>query len=145
MSVSFEILGLPSPQGSKTRMPNGAMVEGRSTGQRERHRNWRSAVAEVARDIAAHDDVAAPLDGALTLVVEFRFPMPSSRRAAVRARGWGWKTSAPDTDKLIRALGDGLQAGGLIRDDARFAVIEARKIEVSGWTGATVTIERTQQ
>lgn len=140
-AVSFEVVGLPSPQGSKTRMPNGAMLDGRSAGARERHKSWRTTVAEVARDVAGHDDVDAPFDGPLTLVVEFRFPMPKSRRAADRARGWCPKVSSPDLDKLVRALGDGLQAGGLVTDDARFTTIEATKVEVVGWTGADVTIE----
>lgn len=62
--VTFEVLGTPTPQGSKTRMPNGAMVEGRSAGQRAMHRSWRTAVAEAARDVA---DGAAPLTGPLVL------------------------------------------------------------------------------
>lgn len=137
--IEFEILGLPAPQGSKTRMPNGAMIEGKSAGQRIRHKSWRAAVAEAARDI--HDDHdGLVLDGALTLDVEFRFPMPLSRKKAVREAGHSPKTSAPDLDKLVRSLGDSLQAGGLIRDDARLWRITASKVEVIGWTGATVRI-----
>lgn len=143
MSLYFEILGDPTPQGSKTRMPNGAMLEGKSKAARERHRNWRAAVAETARDIAAHKDVPAPLDGPLFLAVEFRFPMPASRPKAVRAKGNCLKVSAPDLDKLIRALGDGLKAGGLIVDDARIVEITASKVEVVGWTGATVRLGST--
>ena len=44
MTVKFNIIGLPAPQGSKTRMPNGAMVEGSSTSGRARLRDWRSTV-----------------------------------------------------------------------------------------------------
>lgn len=142
MTVELEIIGTPSPQGSKTRMPNGAMLDGKSRGARERHKSWRQAIAETARDVADHDDVDAPLDGALELDVEFRFAMPKSRPAAVRDAGRGPKTTMPDLDKLVRALGDGLQAGGLIRDDARFATITATKVEVVGWTGAVVTIRQ---
>lgn len=139
--VEFEILGDPAAQGSKTRMPNGAMLEGGSPEARAKHRSWRTAVAEAARDVAAHDDVPAPLDGPLCLDVTFRFAMPASRPKHVRAIGCGPKVSAPDLDKLIRALGDGLQAGGLVRDDARICEIVANKIEVTdGWTGAVVTI-----
>lgn len=136
--IEFEILGLPTPQGSKTRMPNGAMIEGRSKGQRERHRSWRDSVATAARDIA--DTLDGPLDGALTLEVEFRFPMPKSRKKAVREAGFCPKTSAPDLDKCLRALGDGMEAGGLIRSDALIATVTAVKLEVVGWTGAVVKI-----
>jgi Holliday junction resolvase RusA-like endonuclease len=139
--ISFEVLGLPSPQGSKTRMPNGAMLDGRSKGARDRHRDWRSSVAQAARDVAEHEDITAPLDGALTLGVEFRFPMPKSRSKRLREIGYNPKTTAPDLDKLVRALCDGLQAGGLITDDARFHLIAARKVEVVGWTGAAVAVD----
>lgn len=141
--ISFEILGDPRPQGNKTRMPNGAMVEGRRGTSREKFRNWRSAVADAARDIVEQSDIAAPLDEPLTLAVEFRFAMPKSRPKRVRETGRNPKTTAPDLDKLVRALCDGLQAGGLIADDARFHLIAARKAEVVGWTGAAVTISAT--
>lgn len=35
---------------------------------------------------------------------------------------------------------NGLEAGGLIANDARLWTITARKIEVVGWTGAIVRI-----
>ncbi len=55
-------------------MPNGAVIEGRSAGQRAKHKSWRAACAATARDVADHDHVPAPLDGPLGLSVEFRFP-----------------------------------------------------------------------
>ncbi len=140
--IEFEVLGLPAPQGSKTRMPNGAMVEAGSASGRLRHKDWRTAVADAAREVAEHDDVAAPLDGPLGLSVEFRFPMAQSRPKAVRALGRAWKVSKPDTDKLLRSVGDALTVGGLIVDDARFVAVEAVKVEVTGWTGAIIRITR---
>lgn len=128
----FEVIGLPAPQGSKRHVGNGIM--------RESSKNlapWRDAVAHAARDIAGD---SLPLAGPLRLVVHFRFPMPKSRRAAVRAAGWAPKTSAPDLDKLVRSTGDALKAGGLIGDDALFAEITATKSEVIGWTGAEITV-----
>lgn len=136
--IRFDVLGLPSPQGSKTKLPNGALVDGGSKEARSRHRDWRSSVADAARTAAAG---RPPLDGPLMIEVEFRFPMPKSRPRAVQAAGRVPKSSAPDTDKLLRSLGDGLQAGGLIRDDARLWMILASKVEVIGWTGATVRIK----
>jgi Holliday junction resolvase RusA-like endonuclease len=136
--AEFNILGIPTPQGSKTRMPNGAMIEGSSTSGRLKHKSWRAAVAEAAQDQV----LGEPLDGALWLVTTFRFPMPTSRPKAARVAGWGWKTTAPDLDKLVRALGDGLTQGGLIRDDARITRVWANKVEVIGWSGAEVWIGR---
>jgi Holliday junction resolvase RusA-like endonuclease len=139
--VGFEILGLPSPQGSKTRMPNGAMVEGSSKTGRAKQKSWRASVVETARDIAEQDDVQAPLDGPLVIHAEFRLPMPRSRRKADRERGWAPCTVKPDVDKLARGLLDGLKQGGLIRDDARVCTLHVCKIEVDGWTGAAVHID----
>lgn len=141
--VSFEVLGLPAPAGSKSRMPNGAMLEGRSTAQRKRHRSWSTAVAESARiaaDACARDDIDVPFDGALCAAVQFRFPMPTSRRKAVRLAGIASKVSAPDLDKIVRSTGDGITAGGLIVDDARICSMWATKVEVVGWTGAIIVI-----
>lgn len=139
--VTFEILGAPAPQGSKTRMPNGAVVEGSSATGRAKHKSWRAAVTETARDIA-DTEPGTPFDGALQISVEFRLPMPASRPKAARVAGM-WPCSVkPDIDKLERALLDGLTAGGLIRDDARVFAVEKTKWEVIGWTGATVTIRR---
>lgn len=137
----FEIIGLPAPQGSKTAVNIGGkarLIEGKGP-SRQRHKDWRTTIAQTARDIAAALP-DAPLDGPLHLEVMFRFPMPASRKKADRERGWTWKTSAPDLDKLVRAIGDGLTAGGLIRDDARIVTTVAEKHEVTGWTGALVTV-----
>ena len=96
-----------------------------------------SAAAKTARSRLPGTE---PLDGPLGLSVEFRFPMPAARKRAVRAAGKAWKTTAPDIDKLLRCLCDGLSAGGLIVDDARFCAVEVTKIEVTTWTGAIVSL-----
>lgn len=143
--ITFVVLGTPAPQGSKSRMPNGAILEGKSAGERARHRDWRSAVAAAAADaaaVAAADGHTVPLDGPLALEVRFRFAMPASRSKALREAGLGWKPTAPDLDKLIRSTGDALKVGGLIVDDARIVEIRARKTEVAGWTGADVRVRR---
>lgn len=141
MRLSFEIIGDPKPQGSKTAFRVGNHARVKEDGGLA-HATWRNQVARVAKDLADANDVAAPLDGALVLDVEFRFPMPKSRSKRIRALGTTPKTTAPDTSKLVRALEDGLQAGGLIVDDARIHRITATKVETTGWTGATVTISQ---
>lgn len=134
--LRFDVMGHPTPQGSKRRMGNGMMVEAGGA----RLANWRSAVAEAAHRVAPD----RPLDGPLTLEVVFRFSMPASRPKAIRIEGWCVKSSAPDLDKLVRSLADGLTAGGLIQDDARICSLRATKLEVVGWTGAQVTINQHQ-
>lgn len=134
-AVEFEVLGIPAQQGSKRHVGNGIMVEAAKNLPA-----WRDSVAGAARDVADRIGDLTPLDGPLDLDVTFRFPMPASRKAAVRAAGHAPKTTAPDLDKLIRAVGDALTASGLIRDDARISSITAEKVEVVGWTGAIIRI-----
>lgn len=136
--VEFTVLGVPAPQGSKRHVGRGVLVESSKALPA-----WREAVAWEARRVAL-ECPGAPFAGQLHLRVAFRFPMPKSRPAAARRRGWAHKTTAPDLDKLLRALGDSLQAGGLIADDAAIASITATKIETTSWTGAVVTIEARQ-
>lgn len=130
--VEFEVIGLPAPQGSKRHVGNGVMVESSKA-----NKPWRAAVAAAARDVSIE---VGQFDGPLSLTVEFRFPMPKSRKAAVRAAGHGWKTTAPDLDKLVRSVGDALTESGLIRDDALVVGVVATKVEVTGWTGATIIL-----
>lgn len=141
--IVFEVTGTPAPQGDKSAILRGGkprLIEGKSGAARDRHKTWRATVADAARDVAGHDDVPAPLDGALHLDVEFRCAMPASRPKRIQAIGTTPKISAPDLDKLLRSLGDSLKEGGLIRDDARIASIHARKNEVVGWTGAIISL-----
>lgn len=134
--VEFEVLGVPAPQGSKRAFVVAGKARMSDMGSTKAVA-WRDSVSAAARDIAA--DVGR-LDGPLGVSVEFRFPMPASRSKAVRAAGRAWKVTAPDIDKLLRCLCDGLSAGGLIVDDARFCAVEATKVEVTTWTGAIVTL-----
>ncbi len=136
--VAFDVVGVPKSQGSKQPFKdargNARMKE---SGGLDFAR-WRNAVSDAAKTAC---DNRKPLDGALGLYVEFRFRMPRSRPAADRSRGWAHMTVAPD--KLVRSVGDALQASGLVADDARFAVLYATKIEVlEGWVGARIEVSR---
>ena len=140
--VEFEVIGVPKPQGSKRAFKDKAGNARMKEDGGFEFAAWRNAVARAAKDVAGHDDVLAPLDGPLVLLVDFRFPMPKSRPKRDRERGEAHKTSAPDLDKLVRTIGDALTASGLIVDDARFVAINATKVETTGWTGAVVRVER---
>lgn len=142
--IRLEVVGTPVPQGSKSAIVIGGrarVVEGKGN-QRAAHKSWRATVAEAARESTLQPDISphVPLDGALTLDVEFRFPMPAARSKRIRTLGRSPKSSAPDLDKLVRSVGDSLKEGGLIVDDARFVEIRARKVEVVGWTGAVIHV-----
>ena len=134
-SVQFRVFGVPAQQGSKV-----ASVQAGKAVMREaskRTKPWRAAVSEAAAEVAR---TVPQFDGPLRLTVVLRFPMPASARKADRERGYRWKSTTPDADKLARAIGDSLTASGLIRDDARFAEIYVSKVEVVGWTGAAISV-----
>lgn len=139
---SFEITGLPAPQGSKTGIRMGdavRIVEGKGA-QRKRHKAWRLAVAQAAKDLTTHEDPAIRADqftGPTLLSITFLMPRPKSRPK----KHHGWHVIAPDLDKLLRSTLDGLTDGGLIADDKIVCAIAATKAETTGWTGAMVTLE----
>lgn len=142
--IVFTVHGVPAPKGSTTRMPNGAVLHGASKGAREKLRDWSGAVAQASHEQA---DLTGQMTGAVHVEIEFRFPMPKSRPVKVQRDGFCWKQTTPDVDKLLRSTLDGLVAGGLLRDDALVASVEAIKIEVNehaptgGWTGAMIRLE----
>lgn len=137
MSVDLRILGVPAPQGSKTALPGGRLIEGGSATGRARHRAWRTAVAEAAAYAMTSRD--APLDGPLQLVADFRLPRPASAR-----KSKVWADRKPDLDKILRSTLDGLTDGGLIADDARVVYVSASKAlaDLSDlWTGAIIRLD----
>jgi Holliday junction resolvase RusA-like endonuclease len=140
MTITLDVYGIPQPQGSHKAVMAGGFARVVPSGGGP-FAAWRNAVAERANAAAAAVD--GPLVGPLRLTVVFRYPMPPSTiRKADRAAGWRWKTTTHDLDKLVRCIGDGLAAGGLIADDRLFVDIHACKIEVlDGWHGASITIE----
>lgn len=135
----LRVYGIPKPQGSKQRMPNGAIIEAGTRQSRDDFAAWRSQIAHTAAQHALeHGYIDWP---AIAITVQFRFPMPASRPASVRRIGHQFKTSAPDLDKLIRTLGDGLQST-LFATDARICIWNAWKVEIADdWTGADIWLQ----
>lgn len=110
--ILFEawVAGTPAPQGSKTRMPNGAMLEAGSAVGREKLRTWRNAVTATAAEQWAGKP---PIEQQpLLLEIKFSMPRPKSRKHDV------WHATKPDESKLIRATEDALVDAGIIGDDA---------------------------
>lgn len=136
-TVEFDVFGIPAPQGSTRAFVVGNRAVTTNKGNKTQIA-WRDSVAAAAK-IAADEHGVCP-DGPLRLTVEFRSPMPKSRPKKSRSEGVAAKITSPDLDKLLRSVGDALQAGGLIVDDSRISTISATKREVTGWTGARITI-----
>ena len=106
--ITIEVRGLPAPQGSKRHVGRGVMVESsKAVGP------WREAVrAETQRH------VSKPFGGPVRVDVTFFLPRPKGHYGSGRFAGEIKKSAPlhpsgrPDLDKLLRALLDGLTAGG---------------------------------
>ncbi len=123
--IEFTVPGVPAPQGSKVRNRFGGVREANPA-----TRPWRTAVAWEA---SAAMRAAPPLLGPLHLDVVFVFPRPKSHYRTGKHAGTLRDTAPthcatkPDTDKLIRAIGDSL-TGCVVRDDSQFVKVTAEKI-----------------
>lgn len=102
--VEFWVEGIPIPQGSKTLARRGGKVWMRDANANTLHA-WRHKVAcEADRGV----EFDAPVE------VSLRFILPKPKRPR-----WVVPAVKPDIDKLVRAVLDGLVAGGLLADDSR--------------------------
>lgn len=136
-ALSFIVNGTPAPQGSKKHVGRGIMVEANKALP-----SWRADVIAAAVEAMQTWPGPFPLDGPLTLEVSFSFPMPASRPKKVRELGRCPKVTAPDTDKLVRAIGDALTQAGAIVDDARIFTVIADKWETTGTAGCGISVLR---
>jgi Holliday junction resolvase RusA-like endonuclease len=140
--ITIEVRGLPAPQGSKRHVGGGRMIEmSKAVGP------WREAVrAETQRAMKEHD---GPLAGPLRLAVTFGLPRPRGHYRTGKYAGLlldsapSWPGGRPDLDKLLRALLDGLTAGGAWTDDAQVAYLTAEK--AYGQPGCLVVIEELEE
>lgn len=110
----FFVAGLPAAQGSKRHVGNGRMIE-----MSKAVAPWREAVrAETQR--AMQDRF--PLTGPLECRINFFLPRPKTLPKKVT-----YPAKRPDLDKLIRAVLDGLTAGGAWGDDGQVIALIATK------------------
>jgi len=145
--IAFKVAGVPAPQGSKTRTRWGGIREDNPA-----TRPWREAVAWAATqamqggDPEGHSrilEVRPPLTGPLELAVAFYFPRPKHHygtgRNADRLKDTAptWCATKPDTDKLIRAIGDAI-TGIICRDDSQIVRVTAWKLY--GTPAAEITV-----
>lgn len=134
--IEFFVNGNPAPQGSKNAAAQ--KKNGRYTGKVNLYESsqalkpWRDTVTWFARRRRQSE----PLEGPLVLTVDFYLPKPAQTKYP------DYPLGTPDTDKLLRAIGDALTQSGLIRDDAQFVDTHARKRWTTNTPGALIKIER---
>ncbi|MFJ4627095.1 RusA family crossover junction endodeoxyribonuclease [Streptomyces sp. NPDC088847] len=124
-ALTVAVLGDPGPQGSKTHVGGGRMIESSA-----KVRPWRDTVAWTA--IRERNRVRGwkPLTGEVALSLTFTLARPRShygtgRNASqVRPAAPARPTGTPDLDKLIRSTQDALKTARILRDDS--LVVEYR-------------------
>jgi Holliday junction resolvase RusA-like endonuclease len=98
---------------------------------------WRAEIIRAVQAAMPGWGISAPLDGPLALSAVFWMP----RGKTVRR---GEPTVPPDTDHLLRALGDALTQAGAIADDARitcFRYVAKRYADVEHPPGVAFYLE----
>lgn len=111
-NMQITVYGLPGPQGSKSYMGNGVMIE-----SSKKVKPWREAVV-----VAAMDTVKRRIMGPVSLVVTFVLPKPKSAKKKALPH------KRPDLSKLVRSTEDALTDAGVWGDDGQVVECIARKI-----------------
>lgn len=135
--MAFFVPGVAKSKGSRKALPRGGkaasryvvLVEDGTARSRKEKAAWYTAASNYARAAWAPLGVNERITGPVAVSVVFRFPIPMSRRSGRRLLKPGDQhISKPDTDKLMRALGDSLALAGILKDDAQISSWKAEKI-----------------
>lgn len=133
MIIAFTIPGEPQQQGTKVKNRYGAMYD-----ENKHLGPWRRDAIACARDAKAAvpgaQDSIPIFTGPIQVTMVAYFPRPKSHYGTGRNAGVlkptapTWHSSAPDCDKVARALGDALTISGLIHDDRLIVAWDACKV-----------------
>ncbi|KAK2701934.1 hypothetical protein QYM36_019435 [Artemia franciscana] len=129
--ASFDAVGKPEPQGSKTGFVRGgrAVIVDKNPAALK---SWR---AEVARAAEAAWCYGAPVDGPVRVRAVFVLPRGASVKREL-------PSVRPDLDKLARALLDGITDAGCVwGDDAQVVRLDVSKVYGDA-PGAHVRVSR---
>ncbi len=130
--ISFQVHGLPVPQGStRSWVVNGKPV---ITSAAKGLATWRRLVADVAQRFAPDEPWEGPVG------IELHFGLPKPKSAPKRKRVWPDKR--PDLDKLTRAVLDALTYV-VFADDSQ--VVNIRASKEYGAPGVVVEVHRVQE
>ena len=140
MIAHLVVAGTPVPQGSKRVVPVGRRHVAIDANDKVL-KPWRAAVASEAREAMGEHE---PMLGPVRVECSFYFTRPlahyrtGKRAGELREGAPVHRTAAPDLDKLVRALLDGL-TGIVFRDDAQVVDLIARKCYGPAHVVVTVT------
>lgn len=141
MTVTFSVVGIPQPSGSKRAFPikrKDGSIDVAVSEDAKGAKAWRQDVAAAAAGVFGG---AVPLDGPLSLSVVFMMPRPKGHfgKRGLRPGAPGYPAVRPDATKLLRAVEDAL-TGILWRDDAQIVGQHIVKRYTVGAPGASVTV-----
>lgn len=123
--LEFEVGGVaPEPKGSYRaikRGPNCTLVASSSDEHKARLEVWAELVEDEARHALKVVGITEPLDEPIRVSIAFLLPRPKSHPRRV------WHRSAPDIDKLVRAVLDGMESAGVYVNDGRVVDLHAVK------------------
>lgn len=142
--ITFDVAGRPAPQGSKTYMGRGRMVEASKY-----VKPWRADVYAAAMSAKARG--YSTITGPVHLTVVFALDRPKSHYRTgrnahlLRDSAPEYPTGVPDLSKLIRSTEDALTDAKIWRDDALVAQLTAVKVYVGhpaapSLAGARITV-----
>lgn len=136
--IEIIVRGTPAPQGSKRHVGNGRMIESsKAVGP------WREAVRAETQRVMGDFPSVCPVK----IVVWFYLSRPkghyrTGRNAHLLRDGAPDRPAGtPDLDKLVRAVLDGLTAGGAWKDDGQVVTLIAAKLYATDFTGCRIEIE----
>lgn len=125
-TITFRVDGIPATQGSKKHVGRGVMVE-----MNKKLPAWRKDIINTGRAVAPK----TPLDCPVSVETTIWVPRPKKPRFNVPA-------TPGDLDKYLRAIGDGIEQAGILKNDARITHWTATKHYANEATppGADITI-----
>ena len=133
--MKIRIYGEPAPQGSKTAIVrNGRAIMFEAN---KRLPEWRETVL-MGATLARAEQGGLTILGPVSVTMTFHMPRPKS----VSRR---YPNSAPDLDKLVRAVGDALQESEVLANDGQIVTLVAHKVYAENSTYAGVEIEITEK
>ena len=130
--MKIRIFGNPAPQGSKTAIVrNGRAIMFESN---KRLPEWRDTVL-MGATLARAEQGGLTILGPVTVHMTFHMPRPKSTSRR-------YPNSAPDLDKLVRAVGDALQESEILANDGQIVTLVAHKIyaETAAYSGVEIEI-----
>lgn len=129
--LAFSVPGIPRPQGSKSHVGRGRMIE-----SSKYLAEWRAAITASARKAAGASNWR-PGTRKFMVKLTFAFPRPQShfrsvnKQPVLRDDAPLFFDNTPDIDKLQRAVFDSLTYAAVWGDDKKAVSVEARKIYAS--------------